>query len=267
MRRWCAPLLDLPPHAAPEEYLARRAELGVDEVSARLVGATGIVDFLVDTGFEPGALTTPGELAALTGGRGHEVVRLEQVAESVRGASDYSAAFAAALAERARDAVGFKSIAAYRVGLDLDPARPRDAEVQAAADAWARSGSERLADPVLVRHGIWTALELGQPLQFHVGYGDRDVDLDRCDPLLLMPLLRATAPLGVPIMLLHNYPFHRHAGYLAQVFDSRLRRRRARRAERRPARGGACWPSCWSWRRGDPCCSPPTRSHCRSCTW
>ncbi|HZE31221.1 MAG TPA: amidohydrolase, partial [Actinoallomurus sp.] len=25
-------------------------------------------------------------------------------------------------------------------------------------------------------------------------------------------------PTGTPIMLLHNYPFHRHAGYLAQVF-------------------------------------------------
>ena len=24
---------------------------------------------------------------------------------------------------------------------------------------------------------------------------------------------------GVPVLLLHNYPFHRHAAYLAQVFD------------------------------------------------
>ena len=42
---------------------------------------------------------------------------------------------------------------------------------------------------------------------------------DRCDPLLLTPLLRATRRLGAPIMLLHNYPFQRSAGYLAQVFD------------------------------------------------
>jgi predicted TIM-barrel fold metal-dependent hydrolase len=55
-------------------------------------------------------------------------------------------------------------------------------------------------------------------VQFHVGYGDRDLDLHRCDPLLLTPLLRALEPTGAPIMLLHNYPFHRHAGYLAQVF-------------------------------------------------
>jgi predicted TIM-barrel fold metal-dependent hydrolase len=60
---------------------------------------------------------------------------------------------------------------------------------------------------------------LDRPLQLHVGYGDSDVDLHRCDPLLLTPLLRATAGRGVPVLLLHNYPFQRSAGYLAQVFD------------------------------------------------
>jgi hypothetical protein len=51
-----------------------------------------------------------------------------------------------------------------------------------------------------------------------VGYGDSDVDLHRCNPLLLTPLLRAIQAAGVPVMLLHNYPYHREAGYLAQVF-------------------------------------------------
>ena len=35
----------------------------------------------------------------------------------------------------------------------------------------------------------------------------------------LTPFLRATESHGVPVLLLHNYPFHRHAAYLAQVFD------------------------------------------------
>ncbi len=65
----------------------------------------------------------------------------------------------------------------------------------------------------------WTAVDLGMPLQFHVGYGDSDVDLADCDPLRLTAFLRATEERGVPVMLLHNYPFHRHAAYLAQVFD------------------------------------------------
>ena len=61
-------------------------------------------------------------------------------------------------------------------------------------------------------------MDLGLPIQFHVGYGDSDVDLHRCNPLLLTPLLRAIQPAGTPVMLLHNYPYHREAGYLAQVF-------------------------------------------------
>ena len=65
---------------------------------------------------------------------------------------------------------------------------------------------------------IWCGVDLRLPVQFHVGYGDSDVDLHRCNPLLLTPLLRAIQPTGVPVMLLHNYPYHREAGYLAQVF-------------------------------------------------
>jgi uncharacterized protein len=71
---------------------------------------------------------------------------------------------------------------------------------------------------VLHRFFIWCGADLGLPIQFHVGYGDKDIDLHRCNPLLLTRLLRALEPTGVPVMLLHNYPYHREAGYLAQVF-------------------------------------------------
>src|SRR6202030_357021 len=121
-------------------------------------------------------------------------------------------------------AVGVKSIAAYRTGLDLNPERPSDAEVTAAAGRWlaaqtkgAGTGPPRIADETLQRFLIWCGVDLGLPVQFHVGYGDSDVDLHRCNPLLLTPLLRAIQPAGTPVMLLHNYPFHREAGYLAQV--------------------------------------------------
>src|SRR6185437_10902874 len=76
----------------------------------------------------------------------------------------------------------------------------------------------RLADEVLHRFFIWCAADLGLPIQFHVGYGDRDINLHQCNPLLLTDLLRALEPTGAPVMLLHNYPYHREAGYLAQVF-------------------------------------------------
>jgi predicted TIM-barrel fold metal-dependent hydrolase len=223
VRRWCAPVLDLPAHAPADEYLARRAELGVDEVNRRLMAATGTQTFLVDTGYLPEPITTPDELAALTTeGTAREIVRLEAVAQDVlasTGAGDFAGRFRDELARRCAGAAGVKSIAAYRVGLGLDGARPTDAEVTAAADRLLRSaGPIRVADPVLHRFLIWTGIDLSMPVQFHVGYGDADVDLQRGDPLLLTDLLRATESAGVPILLLHNYPFHRNAGFLAQVF-------------------------------------------------
>jgi predicted TIM-barrel fold metal-dependent hydrolase len=226
VRRVCAPLLDLPVHTPADEYLARRAELGAEEVNRRLVSSTGITEFLVDTGYLGDTVTDPAELARLGAATARRIVRLETVGEQVVATSTaggFADDYRAALTDAAADAVGLKSIAAYRVGLDLDPRRPEPRDVEVAAARWisdlAKGAPPRMADEVLTRFAFWTGIDLGLPVQFHVGYGDADIDLHRCDPLLLTPLLRATAGTGVPIMLLHNYPFHRHAGYLAQVFD------------------------------------------------
>ncbi|PKV90751.1 hypothetical protein ATK30_1501 [Amycolatopsis echigonensis] len=226
VRERCAPVLDLPKHAPAEDYLARRAELGAKEVNRRFLRGTGTTDYLLDGGFLPESLTTTEEFAHLADSRAHDIVRLEQVAEDViKGASAASFAedFAHELDRRTVNAVGVKSIAAYRVGLELSGERPAGAEVEAAAGRWlARiEGGEpvRLADEVLHRHLIWAGIDRRLPVQFHVGYGDSDVDLHRCDPLRLTGLLRATRDTGVPILLLHNYPFHRNAAYLAQVFE------------------------------------------------
>jgi hypothetical protein len=232
LRRWCPPLLGLPPHASVESYQDRRAALGWDEVSRRLLGASGLAALCVDTGYTPADLLSPAETADLAGAKAFEVVRLEQVAESLARsgvrAADFPDAYRSALSERVTapsfgiTVVGFKSIAAYRVGLELDGRRPADGEVVAAATRWLGRGADgappRLADEVLHRFFIWCGADLGLPIQFHVGYGDKDLDLHRCNPLLLTGLLRALEPTGAPVMLLHNYPYHREAGYLAQVF-------------------------------------------------
>jgi predicted TIM-barrel fold metal-dependent hydrolase len=239
LRRWCPPLLDMPAHAPLAEYAERREALGGAEVNRRFLAAAGLGALLVDTGFAPQALHSPAETAAFAGAAAFEVIRLEQVAESLAasgpGATGFPDAYRAALASRVSSpaagvpAVAVKSIAAYRVGLALAPERPADAEVVAAAGRWlggagdsveSGGGPGRLADETLHRFFVWCGADLGLPVQFHVGYGDRDVDLHRCNPLLLTGLLRALEPTGVPVMLLHNYPYHREAGYLAQVFPN-----------------------------------------------
>jgi hypothetical protein len=222
--RWCPPVLDLDPGVSLPGYIARRAELGVAEVTRRFLGRAWLGEMFVDTGFHGARLLTPAEMGELAGAQAREVVRLEALAEQVAAggvtAKGFPDAFRTALSDRATDpsVVAVKSIAAYRTGLDLAPARPTDSEVSVAAGAWLAAGGTRVAHETLQRFLIWCGADLGLPVQFHVGYGDRDVDLHRCDPLLLTALLRALEPSGVPVMLLHNYPFHRNAGYLAQVF-------------------------------------------------
>jgi len=226
VRRWCAPLLDLEPSAPAAEYLRRRAELGAGEVNRRLLRAAAVDAWLVDTGYQSGQVLTPGELADVSGAPAHEVVRLEALAEQVAAggvsAAGFAAAFTRALAQAARHAVGLKSIAAYRYGLDFDPGRPAPAEVEAAAGPWLRAGDggqvATVQNPILLRHLIWSGIDTGLPLQFHVGFGDPDVRLHRADPSLLHDFLLATRSAGTPVMLLHCYPHHRQAGYLANVF-------------------------------------------------
>ncbi|WP_372411289.1 amidohydrolase family protein [Streptomyces luteireticuli] len=224
VRRWCPPLLGLDPHCTPAEYLERRRELGPSETARRLLGATGITDYLVDTGLA-GDLTGPEELARTAGGAAwHEVVRLEPLAERIADGSGDRAEFLGGLSDAVRKAattaVAFKSVAAYRYGLDFEPNPPGQAEVRAAADRWlaCRTPGGRLTDPVLLRHLLWSAAETGLPLQLHTGFGDPDLTLHRCDPALLTDFARAVRPTGSALVLLHCYPYHRSAAYLAHAF-------------------------------------------------
>lgn len=228
IRRWCAPILGLEPHDSPEGYLARRTELGVEEVNRRFLRGAGIGRFLVETGYQSELILDLEAMASASGHPTDEVVRLEAVADAVAQSGVEAAKFAERFKEllwaRSKDAVGLKSIVAYRYGLDFNADRPSQEEVESAAGRWLRdievTGLARVKDPVLLRYLIWTGVDRGLPLQFRVGYGDPDVELHRCDPLLMTKFIKQVAPNGVPIMLLHCYPYHRHAGYLAQVFSN-----------------------------------------------
>jgi predicted TIM-barrel fold metal-dependent hydrolase len=232
LRRHCAPLLDLGPFAAPADYLARRRQLGAEEVNRRLLRAAGSAGLLLDTGFRSDEIASPADMASLVGVPTWEVVRLEAVAEELAGsgasAERYPSAFAEALRTRTTDAVGLKTILAYRGGFDVDPSPPPHDEVVDAAGRWfgeiEDGGAVRLTDQALLRYGIWAGAELARdrrlPLQIHVGYGDADLTLHRTNPSLLTDLIRRVGALGVEVVLLHCYPYHREAAYLADAFPN-----------------------------------------------
>ena len=232
IRRWCAPMLDLPKFAAPEDYLARRQELGAVEVNKRFLRAAGFEILLVDSGNRPEELCSVEELGVIADVPTREVVRMESVAERVAKtsgvtATGYADAFEAALrASLHNNVAGLKTVVAYRSTLAIDYAPPGAGEVARAAGDWLaeveQTGAARITDQVLERHLLWTganiAREKSYPMQFHIGIGDPDIELNKVDPSRLTPFIREAEAWQFPITLLHCYPFHRHAGLMAENF-------------------------------------------------
>jgi hypothetical protein len=227
IRRWCAPVLGLPAHAPLADYLWVRGELGPAEATARLLRAANLAGLLVDTGLPADDLTGLDALAAAAAAPVHEVVRLEALAERVvaeHAAADFGSAFADALSSTCDNgAVAVKSIVAYRHGLGVAPACPSRADVTSAVGRWlADAPSEeqmaRLTDPVVLSFLLWTAVDLGRPIQLHTGFGDADAAITRSDPGLLQPFCAATIDRPTTLVLLHTYPYHRHAAWLAHLF-------------------------------------------------
>jgi hypothetical protein len=220
VRRWCAPALGLSAHTGIEDYLAHRATLGWSAATVALLRAAELAVLLLDTALGDADLLDPAALETLTGVPVREVVRLERVAERLAGhvdAAGFADVYAQTLAEATVGAVAVKSVIAYRHGLAIPPDRPAPAQVRRAAGDWLRTGG-RLTDPVLLRHVLWAGVDTGLPLQLHTGFGDRDLTLRGADPTLAQPFLAATVSLGTSVILLHCYPYHRQAGWLAQVY-------------------------------------------------
>ena len=200
-----------------------------DLYARRLFDDARISTLLVDTGYGSKALSTAA-LARAVGRPVRTIVRIESVAQGCLAAARRRpltrVAFTESLLEEldravVGGAIGFKSIAAYRAGLDLP--EPSASQVSGALRRLDRAAqARRLDDPVIVAHVVWTAARLaaarGVPLQFHVGFGDEDVHLPSADPSLLRPLFRAPGLEACRVILLHCHPFVDQAAYLASVF-------------------------------------------------
>jgi len=230
IRRFCAPLLDLESFPTPGAYIERRSALGASEVNRRFLAAAGLDSLILDTGLRSAEILSPEQMGKAAGRPVHEVVRIESVIEEVArsgvDAVDFPAAFADRLWSQAAHAVGLKTIVAYRCTFRIDQTAPTRREVidavgpwQLAADA---AGRWRVTDPAVVRYGLWTAADICRerrlPLQVHVGFGDADVQMHACDPTHFTDFIAAMDQRDVPVALLHNYPFHREAAWLSEVF-------------------------------------------------
>lgn len=215
-----AELLDVAPN---ERAIAeRRQALGPEAYALRFFAAARIEAVLLDDGFAQDQLAPVAWHKRFFAAA--RILRLETHAEAILARSgdlgEFVDLFRASLDPPPSGVVAFKSIAAYRTGLDVRLPSRQDAE---AGFREHKRGGGRLAQKALVDYILGMALEIaarrGLPVQFHTGFGDPDLDLRLANPLHLRAILEDEQFRSVPVVLLHaSYPFAREAGYLAATY-------------------------------------------------
>lgn len=207
---------------------ARQAALEADAVgyTKGLLDAAGVVAVLSDEGYPQPPIPAK-EFEATIGVPVHRVARLEPWILAHRDGSfdDLVSGVEADALQAASDpnCVAYKSIVAYRTGLDVGdptPAEAAGALVRWKADGW-REGREH-AKPVrdfLIRRALAVARANDRPFHFHCGGGDPDIDLAYARPQSLFPLLVDVQQ--QPVVLVHSgYPWVREAAYVASVLPN-----------------------------------------------
>jgi uncharacterized protein len=214
--------------ATPQAVLIARQTWNYQELARRMFAQSNMSHWLIDDGIWTDKLMTVAESQTFVGVPTYRVVRLEtELAKLIvrfDSPQKLLAAFADHLHQLAPSVVAFKSIIAYRTGLDV---------AQHHSSALERSFSElkrglkseqvpRINDKTLLDEALWVALKVAakhnKPIQFHTGYGDPDLDMRLANPLHLRAILENKTLRGLKVVMLHCYPFMREAGYLAAVY-------------------------------------------------
>lgn len=213
------------------ELLRHREQLGTAALVRTLFRDARIGGVVVDTGYPaPDKAMTPAALVGASGSEYVALLRLEVEFQRLIALHDDFDDLVSAVGElvsdlRAKGFVGFKSIAAYRTGLAIerwDAPSARHAFSNARAEV-ASSGSVHLGYKPLLDTLLHIAFEAAAaqhlPVQFHVGYGDPDVDIRQASPLELRTLFEEPAYGSMPIVMLHGcWPYFREGAYLAAVY-------------------------------------------------
>jgi uncharacterized protein len=227
MQRWLARHLGCEP-TREAVTAARDAALRADPVAYTkgLMDAAGVVAVLSDEGY-PQPPIPAYEFAETIGVRVHRVARLEPWILARRDGSfdDLVSGVEADATEAAGDpnCVAYKSIVAYRTGLDVGDPSPDDAA--SAFERWRDDGwaeTREHAKPVrdfLIRRALAVAAAHDRPFHFHCGGGDPDINLAYAGPRHLFRMLVDVQ--RQPVVLVHSgYPWVREAAYIASVLPN-----------------------------------------------
>lgn len=136
--------------------------------------------------------------------------------------ADYDAAMTTAV--RDHGAIAFKSIIAYRTGLNIKKVSEGDA-----AAAFGRRKDEptwfgyRVKDlrDFLLRRAVLNAIELDAMVMIHTGLGDSEIVAKECNPINLWDLLRDDETMDCKTMLIHGgFPYTNEAMYMTSVLPN-----------------------------------------------
>jgi len=206
---------------------ARHAALAADPGGyvGGLLADAGVAALICDEGYPQPAI----DLRALAGEIAtpiHRVGRIEpwiaELAPQAGSAAELEDAFVARLEREAadRELIAFKSVIAYRTGLDVGD--PSSADVAAAFERWRADGfreSRASSKPVrdrLLRRTLEVARDHDRPVHIHTGGGDPDVQIRHAQPSRLFPLIEAFGE--QPIVLIHaGWPWTEEAAFVASV--------------------------------------------------
>ncbi|MDQ1609751.1 MAG: hypothetical protein QOE16_2483 [Microbacteriaceae bacterium] len=214
-----------------DDVLRARESLSTEQLVADLFRDASIRGVVIDTGYPaPERAMSPTAFMAASGAEQVSLLRLEVVFQELIASSGSFDELVESVRELVTDVrgagfAGFKSIAAYRTGLAIERwpdgdarASFADAHAEATANGSVRLGHKPLLDTLLhLAFEAAAAQEL--PVQFHVGYGDPDVDLRAASPLQLRTIFENAAYRSMPVVLLHGcWPYFREGAYLASVY-------------------------------------------------
>ncbi len=212
--------------ATEESILKNRQSLGIEKLTQKCFTDANLESIFLDDGFFPDYIFPwQWHQQFLSVFR---LIRLEYLAETLINRIDdfdvFIDCFCQEIESKYPEVVGLKSIAAYRSGLTIESIPRATAQLRFTQIKKENNAQKiRLTDKILIDFLLGIALDIAAknklPIQFHTGFGDRDLDLRFSNPLCLRQLLENPRWREVPIILLHaSYPYTKEAGYLASVY-------------------------------------------------
>jgi uncharacterized protein len=191
----------------------------------RLFQDVGLEVLCVDEGGARPRITL-NELAATTPVQLRRVARCDNfIRDLLPDVDDWPTFFAgyqAALDEAIRDgAIAFKSVIAYRSGLDIQPVAEADARRDFEAHRHAPERQQKVFRDFLVCHTLDVARERGLWVHFHTGVGDPEIVYERANPANLFPLLQSERFRTNQVVLVHGgWPWTAQAAAMVAILPN-----------------------------------------------